>query len=274
MTANMTAGPQGEQGVPGPDNDAWYLWVNGTRPMSGNLNMGSHYITSLITGLSGDSAVNKTYVDSVATSYNSTYDAKNNFNASYVNVDNGSYVTVTNTTYVKNNIYGYVSLMTGSAMIPYTNPANVDQNETTTNKNNYIYGEFTNGGSENLQWLVDMPSDWNSADATNGKVSFIPLWTAGSGSGTVEWDFAGKCFPNDAALDTAVAAVGTSTDTLISANDMHIGPGSTAAVITSAGTGGQTCLIKVTRNSGADTLSATAQLIGVRIQYIRTLATV
>ena len=45
--------------------------------------------------------------------------------------------------------------------------------ETTTNKNNYIFANFTDGGTETLQWFMDMPSDWNSSDANLGKVSFF-----------------------------------------------------------------------------------------------------
>ena len=70
QTANMTAGPQGPQGpqgIPGingtiPDSSQ-FLFLNGTRAITGNLNMGSNQITSLITGSTGDTAVNKTYVD-------------------------------------------------------------------------------------------------------------------------------------------------------------------------------------------------------------------
>jgi len=157
-------------------------------------------------------------------------------------------------------------------MIPTTNPPVMDQFETSGQKNNYIYLNFTNGGAEEAQWIVDMPGDWASADATNGKLILSSLWTAGSGSGTVEWDYAAKLFPDNTAIDTATAAVGTSTDTLQTVNYMHVSPDSTAAVITSAGTGGQTFILKVTRNSGVDTLSGTAKLLGVRIKYIRTLA--
>ena len=162
--------------------------------------------------------------------------------------------------------------MSGSAMIPVTNPSNLDQAETTTNKNNYIYSSFTDGGSENLQFVYDMPGDWNGADANNGKVTFNFLWTGTSGSGTVHWHIAGKSFPDDAAIDTALAAIGEATDTYITASDMHVSPDTTAAVITSAGTAGKTIILKVTRDSTADTYSGTARLIGVRMKYIRTLA--
>ena len=42
-----------------------FLFLNGTRAMLGNLNVGSKQISSLISGTTGDTATNKTYVDSV-----------------------------------------------------------------------------------------------------------------------------------------------------------------------------------------------------------------
>jgi hypothetical protein len=117
-----------------------------------------------------------------------------------------------------------------------------------------------------------MPGDWNSSDATNGKLIFTPIWTAAEGSGTVNWTIAGKLFPDDAALDTALVNISSSVDTLITAGDVHVGPDTTAAVVTSVATGGQTVIFRVVRDSETDTLSGTAQLLGLRIKYIRTLA--
>jgi hypothetical protein len=236
----MTSGPSGPSGPTGPTgaipDSTQFLFINGTRAMTGNLNMSGSQIANLITGTTGGSATNKTYVDN------------------------------------KSVVYGYVTLMTGSSMTPTTNPANMDQAETSTNKNNYIYSEFTDGGSENAQWMADMPGDWYSADANNGKLTFNFIWTAASGTGTVHWDVAGKIFPDDAAIDTALASIGDATDTLTTAGDLHISPDTTAAVVTSVGTGGRTVIFKVTRDSASDTLNANARLIGVRIKYIRTLA--
>ena len=170
-----------------------------------------------------------------------------------------------------NPAYSYLTLMAGSSLVPTTNPATLDQTESGVG-NNYIYGSFTDGGSENMQWIVDMPADWNGADATNGKLTFTFLWTAASGGGTVHFDIAGERFPNDAAINTALTAIGDATDTLITAEDMHVSPDTTAAVVASAGTNGQTIIFKVTRDSASDTLNAAAKLIGVRVKYIRTLA--
>ncbi len=65
--ANMTAGPQGPQGTPGeiPDSSQFYF-LNGTRSLSGNMNVNSNQITNLITGTTGDTGTNKTYVDLLA----------------------------------------------------------------------------------------------------------------------------------------------------------------------------------------------------------------
>jgi len=213
-----------------------YLARNGSFPMTGNLTMGLNYITNLLSGSSGSSVVNKSYTDTKAPSTQ----------------------------------YAYITLMVGSAMIPTTNPANMDQNETTTNKNNYIYGDFTAGGSENLQWIVDMPADWNISDTTNGKISANFSWVPTTGTGTVNWTLSGIAFPDNTAIDTTLPLIGYSVDTVQTVNYMHVSPPTTAAVITSAGTGGNTVIFKAARST--DTLAATARLLEVKIKYIKTVS--
>ena len=102
QTANMTAGPQGTPGImnqtpnqtvgatgaPGPNNDAWYIWVNATRAFTGSLQMGNNQITSLITGLTGDSAVNRTFVNAV----NDTI--RNNVSINFAPIVSGKVPTV------------------------------------------------------------------------------------------------------------------------------------------------------------------------------------
>jgi hypothetical protein len=172
-----------------------------------------------------------------------------------------------------NPFFDYRTLYPGGAMVPTVDPAGmVEQYETTTNKNNYVAGQFTDGGTDELQWLVDFPEDWDGDHATLGKIIITPIWTAASGSGTVKFVFTGKLFANDDALDTALAAIGDSTDTLITAEDVHVGPASTAAVISPISAGAKTAILKVTRDSANDTLNATARLIAVRVKFIRTLA--
>ena len=153
-------------------------------------------------------------------------------------------------------------------MVTTTTPTVMNQWETATNKNNYISLNFTDTGSEGAQWIIDFPADWNST----APVVFTPIWTAAEGSGTVNFTVAGKLFPNDAALDTALVNISYSVDTLITAGDVHVGPDTTGAAITSVATGGNTAIIRVVRDSATDTLSGTAQLLGLRIKYIRSLA--
>ena len=81
-------GEQGIQGVPGsnggvgpagPAGTVDYtglFFFNGTRPMTGNIDMGNFYIGSLISGLLGTQATNKTYVDAVNTSMKAYVDSK------------------------------------------------------------------------------------------------------------------------------------------------------------------------------------------------------
>jgi hypothetical protein len=160
--------------------------------------------------------------------------------------------------------------MAGSSMVTSTNPTSMYQMETTTNKNNAIAINFTDGGSEVGMWIMDFPADWNYS----ANVEFTPIWTAhaGSGSQTVHFDISGKLFPDDAAMDTALSAIGDSQDAYIASGDIHVAPATAGAVISSVGTGGNMAIIKVTRDSATDTLGGTAELIGLRVKYSRTLA--
>lgn len=248
-----------------------YILNNGQRAMAANLSMGSYYINNLITGTPGASAVNRTYVDSglpYVTSSNTSIITAGN--TSFVATTNSTLVLTSNTSYLKNPVFGYLTLMAGSAMVTTTNPTSMNQWETTTNKNNLISINFTDGGSEVGMWIVDLPADWNSS----ANVIFTPIWTAraGTASQTVHFDIFGKLFPDDAALDTALSAIGDSQDSYIASGDLHVAPETTGAAISSVGTGGNTAIIKVTRDSATDNLGGTAELIGLRIKYARILS--
>jgi hypothetical protein len=84
-------GDTGEQGPPGTTNYlelsnlpdlTQFLWLNGSRSMTGNLSMGSKYINNLFSGTLGTDAVNKSYVDSKPI-YNASYWTGTNYNSSY-----------------------------------------------------------------------------------------------------------------------------------------------------------------------------------------------
>ena len=159
--------------------------------------------------------------------------------------------------------YSYLTLMSGSAMIPTTNPpTDFNQLETATNKNNYIYANITTG--TNVQWMVDMPADWNG-----GNIIAQFLWTLQSGGGDVNWTLDGYRFDNDVALDTALPSIAYKVDTVITAGDLHVSDATTAAAVTGSG---NMVIFKVGRSATSDTLSTTpTQLIGVRIKYIKVI---
>jgi len=149
-----------------------------------------------------------------------------------------------------------------SAMIPrVTNGAGVNSSETTTNDINYDSLDFDATTSEGAQFWVVMPNNW-----TPGTVTFKPYWTADSGSGTFISSVAARDFANDDALDTAVGTPQTSTDTLITAGDMHIGPASSAITIAGTPANGDAICFQVTRDV-SDTLNADARLIGIEVTF-------
>jgi hypothetical protein len=108
------------------------------------------------------------------------------------------------------------------------------------------------------------PSSWDG-----GPVTFVPVWTAASSSGSVVWAFDGTAYSDGDALDVAFGASGTSTDPLASIGTSNRGPESTPVTI--AGTPQPNDLVnfRVRRNAvGAnDTLSADASMIGVELFY-------
>ena len=132
--------------------------------------------------------------------------------------------------------------------------------ETTTNKINYQTFDFDATTQEFVQFAWQPPRNWN-----NGTVKFIPYWTVASGSGTFICDLKGGAFSNDDALDTALGTLQSSTDTLITAVDVHVGPQS--AAITIAGTPADSDLIffQIDRDV-ADTLAVDVLLIGITLE--------
>jgi hypothetical protein len=122
--------------------------------------------------------------------------------------------------------------------------------------------DFDTATQEFAQFDIGMPKSWDL-----GTFTFIPHWTAASGSGTVQWGLRARCARNDDALDQAWGTEKTSDDTLITANDEHIGPESTA--ITPAGTAaaGARVIFQIKRNVAADNLGVDARLLGIKLLY-------
>lgn len=121
--------------------------------------------------------------------------------------------------------------------------------------------DFSASTSEGAQTFVALPKRWDG-----GTVTFEPYWTAASGSGTVIFALAGTAFSNDDAMDAAFGTSQSSSDTLITANDLHIGPTSSAITIAGTPANADMLILQVTRDI-SDTLAVDAKLIGIMLHY-------
>lgn len=122
--------------------------------------------------------------------------------------------------------------------------------------------DFDGTTAEFAQFKIGMPKGWNL-----GTVTFQPYWTGAAGAGGVVWRLSGVAVSDD---DTLIAAQGTaqsSTDTFIAANDLHVGPESSAITIAGTPAAGDMVNFEVSRNpaDGSDTKAEDAKLIGVKV---------
>lgn len=157
-----------------------------------------------------------------------------------------------------------------AAMQPATtNGAAAGVVETATNKVLYKTLDFDQTTQEFAGFAIPMPKSWN-----DGTITFQPIWTFASSSGGVVWALQAVACSDGDAGDVAYGTEQTSTDTALTAGQVHIGP--TSAAITIAGTPATNDLIffRVKRNpaDGSDTLAADARLLGIRIFFTQNLA--
>jgi hypothetical protein len=145
-----------------------------------------------------------------------------------------------------------------------TNGAASGTTESTTNKVMNKTLDFDTTTQEFAQFTIAFPKGWNESTVT-----FIPFWTAASGSGGVVWGLQGVALSNDDAIDTAFGTAQTSTDTLITALDVHVGPESSAITIAGTPAEGDICYFQINRtvSDGSDTLGVDAKLIGIQLLY-------
>lgn len=124
--------------------------------------------------------------------------------------------------------------------------------------------DFDQTTVEACQFMLPLPKRWNA-----GTVTFRPYWTAASGSGGVTWGLRMQSWANDDPLDAAWGTRVDVDDTLLLANDLHVGPES--AAITIANTPAKTDMIvgEISRETGdvADTLTADAKLLGIVLRW-------
>lgn len=162
-----------------------------------------------------------------------------------------------------NGISAATSLYIGaSELIPRTtNGCGIGCRETATNKVNYDTADFDTASNEYAMFLASMPNHWNA-----GTITAKFVWTAASGSGTVTFGLQARALADDDALDQVMGTAQTATDTLITAEDVHISTATGAITIAGTPAPGQLIVFQVYRDV-ADTLGVDALLIGIQINY-------
>lgn len=151
-----------------------------------------------------------------------------------------------------------------------TNGAAAGTTELATNDVMLATLDFDTTTEEGAGFWVAFPKSWNE-----GTVTFAAHWTAASGSGGVAWGLAGYSFSNDDAMDTAVSGQQIATDTLITANDMHVTSTSSAITIGGTPAEGDAVYFEITREvaNGSDTLAVDAKLLGIRLFFTTNAST-
>lgn len=143
-----------------------------------------------------------------------------------------------------------------------TSGAAFAQAETSTNKVNYRVYDFDTAADEYVHFGIASPLNWNA-----GTVTAKFYWTAASGSGTVCWAIQGMSFANDDALDQAYGTAQSTTDTLITAADVHVTSATSAMTIGGTPTAGDWIQFRIYRDVSEDDLGVDARLLGVRIEF-------
>lgn len=151
------------------------------------------------------------------------------------------------------------------AMTPRTtNGAASGTTELTTNDVMLSTLDFDTTTEEGCGFFIAFPKSYN-----NSTVTFKAMWTAASGSGGVAWGLAAYAFSDDDAMDTAVSGQQVVTDTLITANDMHITAESSAITIGGTPAAGDVVYFELTREvaNGSDTLAVDVKLLGIHLYF-------
>lgn len=176
------------------------------------------------------------------------------------NVDNTSDAAKLATVPGKQTIWVPAAAMTART----TNGAASGTTELATNDIMLTSKDFDTTTEEGVGFMIAMPKSWNESTVT-----YKAYWTAASGSGGVAWGVAAYALSDDDAMDTAVSGQQVVTDTLLTANDMHITAESSAITIGGTPAEGDVVYFEVTREvaNGSDTIAVDAKLIGVQLYY-------
>ena len=251
------------------DGHPQYLRVDGTRAMSGNLTMGSNQIISLVTGITGDTATNKTYVDAVNSSMKTYVDT----GLPYISSNNSSIVLTSNSSYVlvdgsrpftgDQSMGGnkLTNLTTGTTGDSATNKTYVDA----VNSSMKSYVDATNTSLKNY---VDSVVSDDTAPGSNGQVMY--------NEGGAEGANASFVFNNTTGTVTANFFVGNGSGltginvpgTTITVNSTFTGLPGTAANVTNIGNA-TAALLDFTIPQGDTGATGSAGGAGGQILYFR-----
>lgn len=162
------------------------------------------------------------------------------------------------------NPYRTISLTPGF-LAPTTTAgcATVATEEFTTNDVDYRYLAFDSSSTESAFAVVQMPDSWDA-----GTIQYRYSWydDTGTTSQTVNFSLAGRSYADGDAIDQAIG-------TAVTLSDSHgtggVRTSAWSGNITLAGTpaAGEVVYLKVTRNTGSDTLNQDAKLVQVQIRY-------
>jgi hypothetical protein len=158
------------------------------------------------------------------------------------------------------SLWANFSVMAQSMIVPTTNGATIYAPNESLGAAPVVYLGFPRG-----QWNASieliMPSSW-----TGGPLTPTYYWTADSGAGTVEWDFAARCTGDNGEIASFFGANTTVLDTLQTKDRTHIIQGA-ATTPSGSPAASALCQLLFRRLSGAGTLTTEAKLRGVQIAY-------
>lgn len=155
------------------------------------------------------------------------------------------------------------------AMVPRTtNGAAYGLTEMATNRNMFQTLDFDTTTQEFAQFTILMPKSWNLSTVT-----FKPVLSHASGTGNVVFGLAGVATSNDDAGDVAFGTAQTSDRTIGTANDIYIGPESSAITIAGTPAAEDFVTFQVNRTVASDNLGVDARLHGVILFYTINAAT-
>ena len=120
---------------------------------------------------------------------------------------------------------------------------------------------FDPSADEHADFNHFMPSDYDGGNI-NGRF----IWTAASGSGTVNWKLFNVGHGDDDAIDVALTEVVDVTDTLIATGDLHI---ITFEWSSNLPTPGEHQFYRITRDVSEDNLNADAMLVELVLDWTR-----